>query len=335
MRVAIAGAGMAGAYLYRLMKVDGIDSVVLFDEKKTNRCGHKPCAWGVAPVTEYRRLVGAVAEPRDYELKHSDHIIIDGVRMKADMLTIDKARLISDLVGGDVVRHDRPVGEDFDRIIDATGVARAFLEPTRGPEVIADCIQYRISNESDLGMWFKTSGLGYEWCFPLGNNEYHLGFGNLAARVKDYRPVETGVPPVSLSKIRCKCNSRVRLTSPFHSQPFVSRGKVVGIGESIGTVGPLGADGNLYAMQSAEMLLDHWDDLEGYSEAILKRFDWMRKERKVLDKLVGGQVPSIADARTFVAHGKRIGIGMGPVEALRLFKKAMEGRRIPPEEKKA
>jgi len=248
------------------------------------------------------------------------------VEMKADMLTIDKARLIDDMVGGDEVRHDRPIEAEFDRVIDATGASRAFLEPAQGPEVIADCIQYRVRNDADLGMWFKTSGLGYEWCFPLGNNEYHLGFGNLAARVKDYRPVETEGPPISLSQIRCKCFSKVRLTSPFHSQPFVSRGKVIGIGESIGTVGPLGADGNLYAMQSAEMLLENWNDLEGYSVAILKRYDWMRKERKVLDKLVGGRMPSITDARTFIAHGKRVGIEMGPIEALRLFRKAMEGR---------
>ncbi len=326
---------MAGAYLYRLMMDEGIESVVLFDQKKTNRCGQKPCAWGVAPVTEYRRLVGKVAEPTAYELNHSDHIIIDGVRMKADMLTIDKARLISDMVGGDEVRHDRPVEAEFDRVIDATGVSRAFLEPARGPEVIADCIQYRIWNESELGMWFKTSGLGYEWCFPLGNNEYHLGFGNLTARVRNYRPVETEGPPISLSQIRCRCTSRVRLSSPFHSQPFVSRGKVIGIGESIGTVGPLGADGNLYAMQSAEMLLEHWDDLEGYPDAILKRFDWMRKERKVLDKLVAGRMPSITDARTFIAHGKRVGIEMGPIEALRLFSKSMEGGRTPSAEKEA
>jgi hypothetical protein len=59
----------------------------------------------------------------------------------------------------------------------------------------------------------------------------------------------------------------------------------------------------------------------------------MRKERKVLDKIVAGRVPSITNARTFVNHGKRIGIEMGAMEALQLFRKAMLGGKIRRDEK--
>jgi hypothetical protein len=33
------------------------------------------------------------------------------------------------------------------------------------------------------------------------------------------------------------------------------------------------------------MLLDFWDDLEKYQTKMLKRYDWMRKERRVLERL--------------------------------------------------
>ena len=43
MRVAIGGAGIAGAYVFRLLKERGIDAD-LFDIEKKNRCRLRPCA---------------------------------------------------------------------------------------------------------------------------------------------------------------------------------------------------------------------------------------------------------------------------------------------------
>ncbi len=313
---------MAGAYLYRLLKEDGFTSVELFDVERHSACGQKPCAWGVAPHPEYRRLVGRFLDPEDYELAHRNTIALDGIGMKADMTTIHKPRLVDDLIGDARVRFDLLDINDFDRVIDATGCDRAFLGPADGPEMIAECAQYRVRSPRDLGLWFKTSGLGYEWCFPLGKDIYHVGFGNLSHLSGDYRPEQSGAIG-SDCKVLCRCASRIRVSSPYYSRPFVAE-RIVGVGESIGTVGPLGGDGNLYAMQCAELLLEHWEDLDGYTTEVLRTYDWMRREREALEKIVRGRVPSLKDIRVFTGHSKRVGIEMGPVQALKLFKQAVE-----------
>ena len=257
MKVAIAGGGMSGAYLFRRLKDQGMD-VDLYDVRKTNACGSRPCAWGFAPSDKTRRLISIATDPAQYEMHHSYQITVDGVGIKADMLILNKPALIRGLVGGAPVREGAVDLNAYDRVIDATGVSRAYLPQIKG-DLIADTVQYRVRSEEPLGLWFNTSSIGYEWCFPLGNDEYHMGFGNLRSEVKTYRPPAgtEGSPPLKFS---CKCHSTVRLTTPFYSQPFTSNGKVVGIGESIGAVAPIVADGNLYAMQTAEMLLENWDD---------------------------------------------------------------------------
>jgi hypothetical protein len=318
---------MAGAYLYHLLKSEGHAEVEIFDVRHANRCRQKPCAWGVAPSSEYRRLISRIGDPREFELTHSDILTIDGIRLKADMTMVDKPALINAMIDGDAVRFGSIPLPDFDRVIDATGCERAYLEPAVGPELIADCAQYRVRSDRDLGLWFKTSGLGYEWCFPLGGDVYHIGFGNLNPGVTQYRPPVGSGDPAPFGEVLCNCFSRVRLSSPHYSQPFTSGDRIVGVGESIGTVGPLGADGNLYSMPSAEMLVDYWDDLEAYKAAVLKRFDWMRKEREALDKMVQGRVPPIKDVRVFLAHSKRVGIEMSPVVAMQLFRRAIETGR--------
>ena len=323
LKIAIAGCGMAGSYLYRLLKDGGLKDVDVYGVLHPNRCGSRPCAWGFTPSSEYRSLLSTMVDPERYVLQRMDRVKFDGLDIGADIFTVDKPSLINDLVKGAEVHYGPLPIDKYDRIVDATGVDRAYLPPVEGADLIADCVQYRVRSVEQLGMWFRTSEIGYEWCFPVGGDEYHIGFGNLKGKVTDYRPSITNGPIEDL-KIRCKCFSKVRMSSPHDSQPFTSIGKVVGVGESIGMVGPLGSDGNIYAMQGAKLLYDNWDDLDAYSAAILKKYDWMRKERVVLDKLNDGKMPSIIDAHTFLKHTKRIGMELDVVKAIRLFKKMLE-----------
>jgi hypothetical protein len=313
--------------MYRLLKEGGYGSVELFDVHRSNTCRQKPCAWGVAPRSEYHRLVSRFGDPALYELTHYTTIAIDDLRLKADMTTVDKPRLIDDLIGGDPVRREVLRVGDFDRVVDATGCERSFLGPPVGPEMIAQCSQYRIRSVEDLGFWFRTTGLGYEWCFPLGRDEYHIGFGNLGDGVAEYRPSEDRDGRDVKGEVLCRCFSRIRLSSPHYSQPFTLGEKIIGVGESIGTVGPLGGDGNLYSMQCAEMLVKNWDDPAAYTAGVLKRYDWMRKEREALEKMLRGRIPPVRDIRVFLSHSKRVGVKMGPVQALGLFKRSLETSR--------
>lgn len=313
---------MAGAYLFRLLKENGYEDVDVYDVPSSTRCGRRPCAWGFAPSSEYRRLVSRFADPERFILQQLDSITIDGVKLKADMLTVDKPALQGELLSGVEVSLSPLDQGSYDRIVDATGVARAYLGPVDGPELVAECVQYRVSSPEPPGLWFNTSSIGYEWCFPLGGNEFHLGFGNLRSGVEDYRP-SIEVPPREGS-VRCRCRSRIRMSSPYHSQPFVVDQRIVGVGESIGTVGPLGGDGNLYAMQCAELLMENWDDLDAYAQEVLSRYAWMRKERVALDKLRRGRLPSPLDTRTFLQHTQRVGIEMSMGQALSWFRKALQ-----------
>jgi len=325
MKIAIAGAGMSGAYLYRLLVNEGFKEVDLYDQKKSTACGSRPCAWGFAPAPETRRLVSRVAgEPSRFELHHSQDVLFDDILIKSDLLTLNKPALIQELVSGAEVRDGRIDLEKYDRVIDATGVERAYLPPLSN-DLIAETIQYRMRSEKPLGFWFRTSDVGYEWCFPIGGDEYHVGFGNLKSSIKSYRPLsEFGDKDLEV-KAKCRCTSRVRLASPYHSQPLVD-GKVVGIGESIGTVAPLAADGNLYAMQTAEMLLENWDDPLAYAEKVLKRYDWMRKERSGMEKLVAGRLPSVSEVLVMKKHSNAVGVEMKTTHVLTLLGHMLQGR---------
>jgi flavin-dependent dehydrogenase len=320
MRVAIGGAGIAGAYAHRLLREKGIDAD-LFDMERKNSCKLRPCAWGFAPSTEYERLVSRFLEPSDYVLERFDSIVVNGLAVRASMLTADKPRLVRDLLGEAKVTHEPLPSERYDRVIDATGVARAFLPPPKGPEFMVECFQRRVRSERSMPLSFTSSKFGYEWCFPIGGNEYHLGFGSLEPPERESRQYpkdEEGVTTI------CSCSSRIRLTSPHFSTPLVSEGKFVGVGESIGAVGPLAGDGNLYAMQCGELLMADWDDLNKYEVKVLERYDWMRKERRALEKLWAGKGLSLRDAGTFIKHSKMVGMEISVAQAIDLFRRAFE-----------
>ncbi len=324
MKVAIAGGGMSGSYLYRRLKDQGLHDVDLYDVRKTTTCGCRPCAWGFAPTLGTREMISKVTDPAPLELHRSLQASVDGIKVRSDMLSLDKPALIRELVKGAEIKEGPIDLDGYDRVVDATGVDRAYL-PRIENDVIAECTQYRIRSGRPLDLWFRTSSLGYEWCFPLGNEEYHVGFGNVLTKVSDYRPAFLDDADKGSVQVLCRCHSRLRLSSPFFSQPFVTGGKVVGIGESIGAVGPLAGDGNLHAMQTAEMLLEHWDDLDGYVKEVLARYDWMRKERHTAEKIGEGVTPSLSDALVFRRHSRMVGMEMNTLHILRLFRRSMEG----------
>ncbi len=311
---------MSGAYMHRLLKEEGMQADV-YDVDRHTRCGIHSCAWGATPTSEVRRLISRFLEPSDYEMQRFDSINIEGLDIPADLLTIDKPRLVNDLLDGAEVRLQPFDPNEYDRVIDATGVARAFLGPASGPQFIAPCSQFRVRTEERLGMSIKISSLGYEWCFPLGNNEYHLGFGNLKADASDFKPSATAA--MENGTVMCRCQSKVRLSSPHATQPFVN-GNVVGVGESIGVVAPLAADGIVYAMQTGEMLLDRWDEPQRYAADILKKFDWMGKERQGLNRLFAGKMPAIGELRAFLHHTRTAGLTLNLRQAMFFFRRMLE-----------
>jgi flavin-dependent dehydrogenase len=320
LKIAIIGAGMTGAYLYRLLRGRG-HTVSIFDKRLGTRCGLTPCAWGTS--RGFRELVtDSGLDPSHYIFQRFDYIVLEGLRLKADLMTFDKQRLIKDLLLDAEVDYSPPDLGGFDRIIDATGVARALLPPLKD-DLILPCIQYRLKTELLLDNRIKLGRIGYAWCFPLSDREYHLGCGSLLA---DPRTVLKGLNWMDerdTQKVLCACEGGIRLTAPVYSQPFVAAGtagEVWGVGEAIGCVAPLAGDGIVPGMKNVQLLLKWWNDPAGYTRAVLKEFDWMKPERGVVDKLRKNRSLGLNDARVLKKNSRRMGMQVGLKEAAALLK---------------
>lgn len=323
MKIAIAGAGTTGAYAYRLLKNQGLEAHVYRRDCRT-ACGINPCAWGTS--RDFFDLVRAAGlRPEKYILQETDHVWMDDVRIPGDLMTFDKPALIQDLLHGTTIRKGPLDTKAYDRVIDATGIARSYLPPIKA-DVLLPCIQRRIETSEPLENRIKLGGVGYAWIFPLGRYGYHIGCGSLAGDPKAYLKslgwAETrGAHPSR--KVACACSGRVRLSGPSESQPFVVPNTVAqiwGVGESIGCVAPLAGDGVVPGMKSVQILLQHWNNPEAYTKGVLKEFQWMEKERQVIDKLVRNGSLRVKDAWVLKKNSRRMGMQVGVKEAIALLR---------------
>jgi flavin-dependent dehydrogenase len=319
LKIAIAGAGMTGAYLYRMLKRQG-HRVDIFDVRAATRCGLHPCAWGTSKG--FTALVAAAGlEPQKYILQKLDHVIIDGVKIKAELKTFDKPGLIGDLLQGAEVSYAPFEPAIYERVIDATGVARAFLPPI-ADDIILPCEQKRVRAAGPLENRIMLDSIGYSWCFPLGEDQYHIGGGSLAAAsnpgLKNRKRFLC-----DQGETLCGCRGNVRLTSPHGALPFVvDQGlwSIWGVGEAIGCVAPLAGDGVVPGMQSVRILIDHWQNREAYTDAILQEFSWMKQERQVIERLRRRKHLGISAAWVLKKNSRRMGMDVPLKDALRLLK---------------
>lgn len=325
-RVAIAGAGIAGAYLHRLLMSECMDEIHIYGHRHTTRCGISPCAWGA--TGGFNRLLEHVGlDPEKYILQHLDHVIIEGTETKVDIVTFNKPRLISDLLSGAAVNNTALDPGKYERVIDATGTERAYL-PSIKNDIILSCSQSRVQSDKLLGNRANLGYIGYAWCFPLSENIYHIGHGSIGS----YSALsEVCRAWKQDSRTVCSCEGRIRITSPHYSTPFVQNmavdGNIVpvwGIGEAIGCVGPLAGDGIVPGMRSAQLLAEHWDDAGRYTRAILDEFKWMKNERRVVDTLYSGGKPGLGEAWIFRNNARRAGMRIGLWRALKMLKRLQE-----------
>ena len=293
-RIAIMGGGSGGAYLYRLLRQRRPElELTLFDRPSPNPCGAKGCAWGLArPLfTQLCADIGFV--PGKYVFESYDHVIVNGRRLKADLLIIDKPTLLRDLLEGaklldpSIARLD-----DFSRVIDATGSERAYL-PKISATPIVSAVQVRLKVKApEAPTAVFNPGGGYSWLFPIGHDEVHLGslspWGLDAAK----KELQSMMEKNGRSKAECSCRGEIRCHGPV--TPFVE-GKVWGIGEAIGLVDPVTGAGIIPAMVSAGLLLGNWDSPPAYEREVLRRYSYMTKEASVLNNLAAGRPLSSSD----------------------------------------
>jgi len=69
-----------------------------------------------------------------------------------------------------------------------------------------------------------------------------------------------------------KIGRPVRVSPPLYCQPFYS-GKVVGVGESIGTVYPMLGEGIIPSMQCVDTFVENMDNIPRYTDAVLRKYE--------------------------------------------------------------
>lgn len=314
MRIGIMGAGIAGSYLYRLLKNETEHELEIHDKPHTNPCGINPCAWGTSKGFE--DLVKEIGlNPDNYILMRHSRIKIDKETVRAYALTIDKPKLIRDMLGSAHVKLGTVIPDKFDLIVDATGVERAFLPSING-DITLPCVQTKAEIEN-TEMRIHISRIGYSWIFPISNKTAHIGAGSLVVKPAD---ILSEMLPSGCKNI-CSCANRVRITSPSHSLPFTN-GKVWGVGEAIGCVAPLAGEGIIPSMISAKILRHNLLDKDAYTSQILHEFEWMEAERDVVDDLNGGNMLNINNGMTLLKTVKRMGMDLNLLQALRILRKA-------------
>ncbi len=266
-------------------------------------------------------------------------LVVEGLRVRTPLLTVDKPRLVRDLARSVRVRRQSvgpELAQEYDLVVDATGFARALLPPCRS-DLVLSTLQCRVTSGARQTSLLEptveghvVSGFGYSWVFPLGEGQYHVGACTVGPADLDglVEQIIRGLADESRLVRHCSCRGAVRVSSPYYATPFSTvpatedetHRLVIGVGESIGAVGPFTGEGIHPSMECARLLAGHLDDPQGYTRAVLSRFGWMRSERETIDRLLtpdGAANLGLGDRWRFYLNARRSGIHLPFAEAVR------------------
>ncbi len=319
MKVAVVGAGVAGAYLARRLDREGHEVRVI--ERQPKERFRARCAWGTEEYLIAPLLARAGVRFADYVLFRARAIRMDYRWLTVygqarGLCTFDKTRLLLDLLDGLPVEFGAALGtgtrerldEESDLVVDATGPVRALLPPVeRDFRVPAVQVLYRTRSLEweDFYVRLYRGLFGYLWVFPLGEGEFHIG--SIATEPGHRRALDEFLrrhPGEVLERM----GGSVRAIPPSRCLPFVE-GRTVGVGESVGTVVPLLGEGILQSARCADLFLESLRggafDGAAYTRRVLRKFrtwglhahltDAVREER-ALGKALWGIPVAVAEA---------------------------------------
>lgn len=275
--IQIYGAGIAGTYLYHFLSYEGLE-VAIYDRRKEPDCR---CAWGIvySEAKSFYSEIGLNFD--DYVILKPEFIVANGVWLKnRDIVIFDKKKLLSDLW------VEMGKVEEPEIVVDATGVARAYLPKIEDDRVLPT-VQTKEKHDVEPNLYIQMERTGYAWAFPLGDGWWHIGAGNI-----DKGEIERLLAELrakygfNSSEPACNCAGKVRMLPPSRCKPFVS-GNVMGVGEAIGCVSGAG-EGNAPALASARILADCLlnSELQNYEQRILKELEWVENEQRFVDAML-------------------------------------------------
>ena len=280
MKIAVVGIGVAGGYLLSRLKNE--HEVIGYERMKEEN-HDSICAWGTS-ANEMRALC------KKSEINFDDFIIHHGKDMHIDMnnnerfdiklkglVTFDKIGLIKKMAEGVKIHYGvapklEELEKEFDMIVDCTGFYRSYL-PKIEKDFFLPTYQYKIQYDGKIPIddfFVKpfSKMTGYFWYFPLNDNMAHIGAG-------DYKKNHVEETDKFFKKYGGKITKTVgrpiRLATPNLCEPFY-HGKVVGVGESIGTVYPLLGEGIIPSMICADIFVRNINNLPKYREEVLEYF---------------------------------------------------------------
>ncbi|NDB87700.1 MAG: NAD(P)/FAD-dependent oxidoreductase [Thaumarchaeota archaeon] len=280
MKIAVVGIGVAGGYLVSRLKKD---HEVVGYERMTEENHDSICAWGTS-ANEMRDLCAKS------DINFDDFIIHHGKDMHIDMnsgekfdiglkglVTFDKIGLIKKMSEGVKIHYGvapklEELEKEFDIIVDCTGFYRGYL-PKIKEDFFLPTYQYKIQYDGKIPIddfFVKPFAkmTGYFWYFPLNDNMAHIGAGDY----KKNHIVETDKFFKQYGgKITKTVGRPIRLATPNLCEPFY-HGKVIGVGESIGTVYPLLGEGIIPSMICADIFIKNINDWPKYREDVLNYF---------------------------------------------------------------
>ena len=288
MKIAVAGIGVAGSYLLARLKKD---HEVVGYERMTEEKHDSICAWGTIKNKMVELCSKADIDFEKYVIHDGKNLYIEmsnhqrfDIRLKG-LCTYDKIGLIHDMADGCEVHYGvapklEDLEKEFDLIIDATGFYRPYL-PKIKKDFFLPTYQYKVKYEDEVPIddfYVRPfPGMtGYFWYFPLGKKIAHIGAG-------DYKKQHVEETDKFFKKYGGQVTKTVgrpiRLATPDLCEPFY-HGKVVGVGESIGTVYPLLGEGIIPSMICADLFVKNLGNNEQYRKDVL---DYFASYSKVLN----------------------------------------------------
>ena len=281
-KIRIAGAGIAGSYLWRLLTTRGMDpnDIEIVDPGPKTQCGISSC--GFAITRQFYPLCQEVGlDPKKYIVSIPTRSYQGNIRVRAKgvVLSIDKPAFIKDLLdGANVIQI--PTDTTVERIIDATGNERAYIGPY-SDDFLAPCFQRKVVFSKPAPIRQIPHHVGFAWVIPLEDNCAHVGIGSYTYDIETMKRIVSEL--TNGAKTLCSCQGHIRVTGPIF--PLV-KDNVWALGEAGGIVDPLTGSGMVPAIVSAKHLVEHWDDPPGYEKAILQEYGWFHETHEIARTLL-------------------------------------------------
>ena len=288
MKIAIAGAGVAGSYLGFSLQKKGHDVTIFESSKKENHWA--VCAWGASKnvLKIFSEKVG---------LNFDDYIFHLGKKLRMDLpnnktefleldglVTYNKQKWEQDILKSINVIYDHkcilssfPLSS-YDYVLDCTGIHRSLL-PKSKEDFIIPAYEYLVENiESDDEFYVigYKGARGYFWYFPLEKGKGFVGAGDIDRKYYGIKEFFQRNPSARILK---KIGRPIRLSPPKRMEPFFQK-NVIGIGESIGCVFPMLGEGIIPSLFCCEIFLNVFEndpakfDYNSYRDLVLKKFDY-------------------------------------------------------------